>query len=1463
MNRSKRLSLWLSLVLGLLLLTAAFWARPALADPLSPSAATRIVPEFYAAWAQGQGLLHYWTRCVSADPIPPDWTGYLKRLPSGGGPITTIATTSIAALDCNNFYGMGIAPEGIYYWNANPTGSSRMEFRASADPSTVVPIVNTTAKPFAEIVISGDYIYWASSDANQILRTLKAGGGAVELVASASAPTDVLVFGTNIYWLDQTGLWFTSVACGTLPCDGNKSQKASFNVSPHQTFSLVYRSNRFSDSFFWVFDGPVDQIYRWSCNTITIQCDPVLVTASNKLYEVPSDTYRLGELAVSGSRMFWTESFYLDPNLDGRVRRMTFPNLGAPVTEDIVVNAPGIDYLIAANGNDVFYSIFGAPQSGGGIYRVEADAAAIVRDLSASAMEVTQALQNLANDVPLTAEKTTWVRAYPQLITGPNANSVEARLVGLRNGQPLPGSPLQSLNGSRSLVAGGNFDRAFMNSGYLFRLPSSWTTNGLVTVRLEVNYRGNYVDPNPGNDMLSRTVNFQKKAPVCAVYVPVRTAAGNDSVDNPNFPYAVNLAEKLWPAAQYWTYYQDTDVAELEVCYGWLGVPYPCFGPYELTGNNWKVFGSLYARSAITDEPDECQDNNAETIFMGMVHNRANIDGKGPGNGPSGTAILDSYVGWFRMPPRWEDPQVSAVWPDQGTTLAHELAHNAGREHVDCGGPADPDPNYPGPDNQLDEIGNENHYGLHGPTLRIFTPANGRDLLSYCRPRWVSAYTYKALYNWLDNNSVAAAEETVTAANPLAGAAGVVIASGSVGAGAGETTLNYAYTLPSNAVSAGVLNKLGQSEAHLQAQQAQAAGEDATVYALRLVGENNQPVAELPITPLEADTSGAPQPEIFFTTFAAPAQRIIRVELLAGGQISRTLRLGPSVPQVTVTSPSAGLTISGTLSIGWTATDLDNDLMQFMIQYSPDNGASWHTLVSDYAQPAGQNTFAFQVGATGYPGSAPNQARLRVIASDGANTGIGVSGAFSVSNRPPRANITSPLAGTTLQPTALVQLAGSAMDAEDGRILGGALTWKLNGAPVGGGSEILLAGLKPGAYAVGLTAADSGVAAADAQAVEANPIQFNIAPLALNETNAPTMDGACDDFGYLAAPQLPLKTYPSTEHGTVRLTRASGALWACFTGLQPAESPTVSFVGVRVDVNLSGETLAQSSDVAFFVREDGLVASAVGNGGGGFAVPGPAGLQGQVRQAAGQWSAELRIPAAAIGGLDHAVGLTAGHYGLAGNQPTFAWPFAAGDAAPNTWAETVLGALPFLVASNPYTATQGGPDLLLHLSGENFAVGAVARLGENDLTTQVGDSVTLTATVPTGLLNAAGEFPLTVRNPGGFTSNAVSFTIIRPGPVLTSLTPPAVEAGRGSFVLQITGANFAAGAVVYMDGRTLPATVVSPTSIQAQVSAARVETGRISSIAVVNADPSAGVSDTLNFTIVAPEQKTFLPMVDR
>lgn len=74
------------------------------------------------------------------------------------------------------------------------------------------------------------------------------------------------------------------------------------------------------------------------------------------------------------------------------------------------------------------------------------------------------------------------------------------------------------------------------------------------------------------------------------------------------------------------------------------------------------------------------------------------------------------------------------------STAIHEVGHTQGREHADCGGAQQIDPNFPHPNAGVGVWG----FDLVARTL--ISPTQGKDMMGYCDPYWISDYTYEAIF---------------------------------------------------------------------------------------------------------------------------------------------------------------------------------------------------------------------------------------------------------------------------------------------------------------------------------------------------------------------------------------------------------------------------------------------------------------------------------------------------------------------------------------------------------------------------------------------------------------------------------------------------------------------------------------------------------------------------------------------
>ncbi len=1389
-----------------------------------------IVSEIYNEWTLNAGLLYWAERCYGGELL---WPATLKRMPTGGGVQRTLATTD--SDHCYTFLNMVADSDGVYYYAGD--AAPRLEFRSSGSPMVATTIYSLTLalQPVGErLAVDGNYVYWLTTN-NRLVRVRKDGTDFGTVAIGLSGPVDLIVVNGVVYYLDGTGLWRTNVLCGTLPCAKNQLSAAAGQHLAY--YSQSGSPTQAGPRLLWIVG---QSIHRVSCSDITIFC------FETTPYTVPPDgnPWQLGRPATDGVNLFWQEGYSnVLGTLVGRLRRM--PLAGGTV-DDIATNLyylPGPVYIDAGN---IYFS--SADNGTTDILKLPLNAAALVRDLSADALEVTQGIQNLANDTPLIADKTTYVRAYAVQNSGPSTLAADAELFGTRNGQPLPGSPLHPINGKISIVpnlVGLTYDRGARDAGWLYQLPASWIQAGNISLRLVVDPLGTYTDPNRANNELTQAISFNTRETVCNIFIPVRTNAPLPSTNIANFWQMIDYAKRLWPTASFRSYHQDEPIEELEFC-SWHGIPYPCFGPYELPEDTWKVFIALGIRDALTDNPDGCSAPLGNTHFVGMVEPSTDT---GTTAGRGKTSLFN--IAWVKFSTDLaasNDPFA----PESGETLAHEIAHNLGRKHVDCGDPDNVDHNYPYPTNAIDNVGHANHYGFDVKSLSPIAPLGAKDFMSYCWPKWTSDYTWKGLFNQSPPSVMFG--PTFLAPN-LANAANAILISGAVTPTANTGELGYAWNFPTAALSAQSLQKWQQLN-NASAAQIPLDATATVTYHVRLLDAANHVLANHPVTPVTPDFHEAASPtQDFLATFPAPIGTVAKIELLQDNTVLASRQPGMSVPTVSIVKPSGGEVITDHLTISWQAQDANrNDILHYAIQYSPDNGQTWRSIATDVVGPPDSITTSLMLPHLSIPGSSPNGARLRVAASDGYNTGLAVSQPFTVTNRKPEPFILTPGQGETTPADQSALLRGEASDAEDGGVSGMALSWTVGSQAVGTGEEVQVPGLAPGTYPVTLTARDSLSQTAAAHTA------LTVLPLAIPNASTPTLDGFCDDAGYATANQILLKPYSSGNQASVRLLRDNSSVWACFTGLMTGTIAPGAFVGVRIDVDHSRDHFAQASDYSFLVGEDGGVLTMAGNGAGGFANPGPGGLLARISAVGSGWSAELRIDATKIGGLDHIIGLSAGHYSVNASGDDYVWPYNSVGNQPETWASTALAALPQIVQLNPHSATVGDLGFTLVISGQDFLDTSQVLWNGTPLSTTFGDRSVISATINPPQLSAAGTITVVVRNPGAINSGPMPFVLRNPRPVVISLSPSSTQAEGPDFTLHITGNHFVTGAKVFWNGQEVPTTFVNAGQLMAQIDADRIFQGRVASVTVLNPGPGAEVSVAAVFTVL-PKYTVFMPVV--
>ncbi|RUO23001.1 hypothetical protein CWE09_13805 [Aliidiomarina minuta] len=128
------------------------------------------------------------------------------------------------------------------------------------------------------------------------------------------------------------------------------------------------------------------------------------------------------------------------------------------------------------------------------------------------------------------------------------------------------------------------------------------------------------------------------------------------------------------------------------------------------------------------------RDLHAQEGAQHHYHGFFNLDTLGTQDA-AGVAFMPGVVGVT-----WD-----ASWGVHGT-FAHELGHNFSIGHIACGGPTSVEVNYPYPPEFIGSVGVDYDFG------RTYGSEDYADIMSYCRPRFISDWVYEKAQDYLTMN---------------------------------------------------------------------------------------------------------------------------------------------------------------------------------------------------------------------------------------------------------------------------------------------------------------------------------------------------------------------------------------------------------------------------------------------------------------------------------------------------------------------------------------------------------------------------------------------------------------------------------------------------------------------------------------------------------------------------------------
>ena len=671
-------------------------------------------------------------------------------------------------------------------------------------------------------------------------------------------------------------------------------------------------------------------------------------------------------------------------------------------------------------------------------------------DLTVKAIEVTQAIQTAegvatgmaSGAIDLVALKDTVVRVYAD-ITGPGILSEadvdgSLRLIREEDGQEFS---IVKLDPKQQIVVEPfplDTLRSSQESSLNFLIPAN-LAQGTVRLIASINLFCRIRERTCDNNEKEIRVTFRKTRFLNLMEVDIRYQRGGldlrTKIASP-FLMVADYLRRVYPVSGIFPnpkkYYHgemtvthslvskddwDDLIEEIEDYTGCGNWDCPGIGPDP------HFYGFLPANTPTFD--------NTGNGFLGM----AELDLAG-GPEPTAAGISDC--------PTTNVPNVCQKMPGEeigGEIMAQEVAHNYGRKHAKSGaGEASPVDDDYRPALSAGIIG---EFGFDVKRRELILP-NTYDFMTYRTNDpagiWVGPYTYESLSGEFPTSSA------------------IVVGPDQIQPGPREVLLVGGKVLPTGAGFLRPMYRVIRNE--------EPTIPPAGHFSLELWDEANNRLLNL--VSFEPPTLSKTEDgrRIFRGAILWDADTTAIV-LRRGSEELQRVRVTPHSPLVTIIEPIAGATLPDEVTIKWLAFDADDDPLTAMVQYSEDGGQSWRTVGAGI-----QSTDEFTFDMFRLPGS--TNAFLRVLVTDGVNTGIAQTGPLTVPFKNPTASII-PLEVAEFTAGEPVSLQAFGSDAEEGILADNQVSWEsdLDGF-LGTGTTLTINDLSPGLHTITFEARDSG-----------------------------------------------------------------------------------------------------------------------------------------------------------------------------------------------------------------------------------------------------------------------------------------------------------------------------------------------------------------------------------------------------
>lgn len=767
-------------------------------------------------------------------------------------------------------------------------------------------------------------------------------------------------------------------------------------------------------------------------------------------------------------------------------------------------------------------------------------------------IELTQGIQDLANDVPLIYGKRTFARVHVKsdTVDYPNVTATLSALGSYTDGggNPVvvPLGPLVPSHGARISVKAAP-KRNIIDDSFVFEIPWSWM--GFEGLRVGATL-GQPAGPPPSGSCRSDlesvpATSIEQATHLKVAFVRMSYAfpgAGIESVTDAEQLETESWMRRAYPLSELRV---TPDTALFEPFLGeWVARTAPaCVAGFSAANRNLCAhyfttarLRGLYASTTLFGLRDGHVIDDIDVVY-GLIPQHPHDARYGPnftrgmcctnavGAGPSNDDDYASHeIGHFlgRMHPVEGSTQCEHS-PDDGNFPYH-LTHLADPL-------SDPETAFAGFDGGDKDL---------KKPMRVLPWDSSYDIMGYCDPTtWITDYTTHWLYVCL----LTLNQGGITAGCPAFGSDLSPARAMKHAPQPGDWLLANGY-IAADRSSAALLDV--QRTDMVFSAPPLVAGD----FSIQLIGDGAVVLADYPFTPnadADAAISGTAALPLSFgqvVPFVAGTREVRIVDTLGGGAVLASKPVSSNAPTVGNVVAQGGPDSS--IALTWSASDIDGDALTFDVMVARNGGTS--------LQP-------FALGLTG-TGTTLDTSTLgggdvafRVVASDGLLTARADSNTVTLANRPPQPRVLSPGNGEHVTLGQSVNLEGVAKDFQDGTIADANLAWSSAQGALGTGARISVASLPLGANVLTLTATNSfGLAAASSVTVIVDPDPVVLGPTLIV---GPTQIGWHVDAGETQL-QTAAFDIENRGSGTLQFTVGSGASWLSASVTQGSAPATIT-----------------------------------------------------------------------------------------------------------------------------------------------------------------------------------------------------------------------------------------------------------------------------------------------------------------